>query len=146
MESPESTLSMLRCNRPQKAIIRPSFLSRGFLLLEAIPSFEAVHVNVKAIQHPPNTLIHHLCETIRPRIKRGHGWKYSCASSAKEKHVLEMDVRERRFANNHDKLTVFFQRYVGSPRDRIVAQSSPYSRQCLHATGHDNHAVVLERS
>lgn len=121
---------------------RPSFLSP----ITAIPPLKPVSMNAKIIQHPSNTLLHHFLQALRPRIKRRHGRENHRAHFPHRQQVLEVDIAQRCLARHQHQRPALLQRHIGGARDQIVAEPYAHSSQCLHATGHYDHAVVQEGS
>ena len=99
-------------------------------------------MNAKIIQHPPNTLLHHLLQALRPRIKRGHRRTNYRPHLPHRQQILQMDIAQRRLARHQHQCPPLLDCHIGGARDQIVAEPYAHSGKRLHATRHYDHAVV----
>lgn len=119
----------------------------SFILpITTIPPLKPISMNAEIIQHAPNTLLHHILQALRPRIKRRHGRENHGPHPPYRQQVLQVDIAQRRLARHQHQRPALLQRHISGARDQIVAKAYAHSGERLHATGHYDHAVVQEGS
>ena len=87
----------------------------------ALPAMGGCQAKSELVQDSQDGLIDEVIDGLRVIVKCRHGRKNHDAHARKLQHIFEMNVAQRRFADDEHKFAAFFEHYVGRTVNEGVA-------------------------